>query len=186
MTSEICSYVNAQGDTFLWVSDAYLDSGQCSASSSTNLPPVTWDAGATVCGTSQSDFDVCDDGVCVPYDSRLCVFRPNELAECPMGYPYPLNAYSEFVDNRSCSNCSCEVEEDCTGTVSLYQSGTGLCNSPGPESMPGDGTCHDVIAGGYQSAYWNIDEMSCGVAQPSNPVGEATPSLGSRVCCTSE
>lgn len=186
LVSDICSYVAVQGDEFVFMTDAYLFSGQCTGAATENLPDPTWDAGAAICGTSQTEFDVCDDGVCAPYDSRLCVVKVGEMGSCPMGYPYPVEAWTGYYDDRACSSCSCEVEEDCTGTVSLYQSGGGLCNTPSPETVSGDGSCHDAIAGGYQSAFWEIPSMSCGVSQPSNPTGSVAGQNGTTVCCTSE
>jgi hypothetical protein len=133
----------------------------------------------------------CGQDACVavptpPFEAARCVVSQAEgdLA-CPDGFPVKRSYQTAFVDNRSCTGCTCELTSvTCSGGIAKWCTDPSCSDCPFATSLPGncnstDGNSYGVFTG------------------PAVPVsGSCTPSgsaestgfvsaTGSRIlCCT--
>lgn len=167
-----------------------LEGGSCNANESTNVPDVTWSTTSLVCGAGPDRFETCDnEGICVPtaaahFEANVCVWQAG-LEECPAtGFSRRVVRFSEFTDERGCSDCSCDPPEgDCVGNVRLWPSDD-CSGGVAAGSIPIGGGCIasvDSVSSADRGSL-SVTNVSC-EPQGGTPTGEATPAEPYTFCC---
>lgn len=163
--------------------DALQSGGSCDITQSTQVTPATWGSHVRACEPSSADG--CDDGGrCLPVsaDTRVCIVRTGD-EPCPAGpYSDRTVVHGDYVDDRDCSDCSCEVNgqvcrveirdgTECNGAPSLAWSVT---SSQCVELF-------DVEAATQFTAEIDTTDNCSGAG--GDPIGAATPIEPTTLCC---
>jgi hypothetical protein len=161
----------------------------CEPQFTEEVTPAAFDREYALC-LAQS-VDACDDGgLCIPElaqaDDELCVWREGDFA-CPESWSASRHLfYRELVDERRCSECTCdEFYGSCTGfTIQLF--GTDGCNEA-PVGGVTPGTCADLALQGATAARRTgigVPDVDCtGFTHGSEAIGAAGPVSPVTVCC---
>jgi hypothetical protein len=97
----------------------------------------TWQNAALACQVS--DYPPCSPTqVCAPRTAQgfsTCIFAWGDDHKCPAPYPEPHVFYDDFIDSRTCAECTCDppIGGTCKATLSVYQDSA--CK--GPLAFPG-------------------------------------------------
>lgn len=126
----------------------------------------------------------CAQGSCQP--RPLCVYQPGVVA-CPPEYPVLHDAFTDYVDARSCSAASCgdcvNPNAPCDGTLTRYDDGT--CQNGATDTMTiADGGCTPVVLANGQSLKTDFTVVTgCTSAGTGTMSGAVTGVGETTVCC---
>ena len=93
----------------------------CAPQPSVNVPAVTWDNAHVACDlpTSCQTNGKCVEGL--ETGQELCVYVSGN-AQCPAGFPNPIDTWQDATDTRDCSTCSCgNPSGTCSGNVTFSE-----------------------------------------------------------------
>ncbi|MEO5731448.1 MAG: hypothetical protein ABI134_02245 [Byssovorax sp.] len=123
-----------------------------------NVPPPPWGTFARACMSSETQPSCAlHNEFCVPVapgpEFKQCVYSRGDpaLQHCPPSYPDKSVFYQDFVDNRSCTPCTCGAPEGstCVGSIGFFSDLS--CGAPllgPPVSIDAvDSKCYDVPLG---------------------------------------
>ncbi len=160
------------GDGAYAVTSVALSPATCTATSPPPvIPPIAWMSYAVVCAPSGAGL--------VP---GLCIAATGER-ECPAPWTERRVLYASHADTRGCSDCGC-TPPACAGTVELYDDKCDAEHATGLVDAPLGSTCA-VVSDDKPKARFvlNPSSMQC-QAVGSEPVGQATGTEPTTVCCT--
>ena len=164
--------------------------GSCEPTASSEIEETTWAQTSVVCAGA---LESCAAGICEPLTSRgegqLCLWAEGETA-CPAGSEFSERSihYSGFEENRSCSECGCELTGKCSGEVHLNAQ-FGCSGTTGLEvyemSVPGnDNDCSLLTDSPIEGARaQSVSAVPSCLPSGGEPVGEASPTSPFTFCC---
>jgi hypothetical protein len=172
-----------------------LSEGACAPSKATTPAPPTWKTVGISCRINPTFECPSNRDSCAPAAApgfKVCTyFFSGGDVDCPTTiskYTEKHVFYGAFVDQRSCSPCTCGAAAGgtCTSNVSIY--GDGACSTLAA-SVAVDATgpaCADVPSGsplGSKSA--TAPAYAPGACAPAGgtPSGAATPTMPATFCC---
>jgi hypothetical protein len=178
------------------VTQLQVSGGSCTASTqSPNIPPVTWGTAGKGCGGPtpgtgcSSSSEVCLPIPASPFHPGVCIMQTG-MVSCPPGqFSEQHIFFSDKMDSRSCSSCSCgSPTGDCSATVTVYsatnQTCTGLLATLKPTTTAGD--CKNLTGNptvsGREATFSTVSNGSC-PASGGQAMGTATPSSPTTFCC---
>ncbi len=157
----------------------------CNQQASENVPPIPWEAIVKGCTGGYSD-EVCDlnDRICYKrpaegFEQQICYIAQGDLP-CPPNTDYVEKTirYSNFSDNRGCTNCQCGQLNYCLESYNYYT--TADC-SGSPAGSVGNAQCTTGISAA--AVEFDFTDASCPVLSMSEPEGEAMPIDPWTYCC---
>lgn len=156
--------------------------GTCETNTSMQVTPPAWLDHLRVCGTDEPA--ACEGGtVCLPTvpDADACIMRAGDVP-CPAGdYSVRTVVYGDYVDERDCSACDCDVQgpvcrvelrygDDCSGNPDVaWTTNTAHCETfaiPAGEAFT---AMHDTVD-------------NC-VGDGGDPIGAVVPIDPTTLCC---
>lgn len=153
------------------------------------LEPPTWDVDAIGCAPEFVTSAGCNQGTCVAREpsTRYCVSQQGNQS-CPAGFPDKQLMHTDYLDDRSCGECECDLEcsdaflaytdEECSVDEQAIPANT-PCSPLAPDGTPElDG---DLV---YETRSFMVDPPTCDPT--SKPSGSATASGSVTVCCEAE
>ncbi|WP_437317787.1 hypothetical protein [Sorangium sp. So ce385] len=164
-----------------------VDSATCAASGGEpTLPPPRFGIEGLVCAPGP-DAGGCDAGeacapreVDAPFEQGVCIWREGER-RCPEEFGERHVFASSMVDNRGCTQCTCDADGvRCAATLALF--GETRCREP-IETVPFNGACVDDPPA---AASVSIEVTGTGSCQPrgGDPRGEVEEGDDKiTVCC---
>jgi len=160
----------------------------CEAAFTEAVDPAQFEREFLVCAAEGTPQACENGGSCLPEVSAetVCVWRDGDF-ECPAEWSVTRRLhYRDFIDERRCSDCTCdEFQGVCSGqTVTLF--GTDSCNEA-PVGGVSPGSCTVIGNQGATAARVTgvgVPDVDCSEnAQGGVPVGAAGPTSPVTLCC---
>ena len=145
----------------------------CTPDTTTSFPDATWQTHMRMCAPPTPT--TCDNGgpcaptPSLPFDGRFCVFKSGNK-ECPEDFPDRLLGFTDYEDQRTCTECGCDPgSADCVD-YRLYLFNSSDCSGNPVATVPANGTCVQA------NSSVNSARRSTTIGEPQN--GECNPTGG--------
>jgi hypothetical protein len=151
------------------------------------VPPATWGTAARGCALPFPAADGCASGaVCAPvpnapFNGKLCIYKIGDN-QCPAGgYTQKHVFYDSFTDTRTCTSCSCQINNPICSNHTVHAYSDASCGSEVAAV-----TSNGCKAMTWRSARLTASITSGGTCTPAGgqPTGAITPTGPATVCCT--
>jgi hypothetical protein len=165
--------------------------GSCPPQATTGTTPPSWTEYTRACAPALmlGQIDCPTGQVCTrkpaeaPFQTGVCILQSG-TPTCPAAYGVQHLEYTGVDDGRGCTACTCgePMNLTCTADLNQYSTTNGTC-SGNVDSFDSPVTCNPTNAVADMKVVITPSSGPC-TASDVSPVGAATPTGPSTICCT--
>lgn len=159
------------------------------AAQSPTVPAATWSAGARGCalpfpnGNGCSAGNVCAPIPTAPFNGKLCVYQPGDVA-CPtVRYVTKKLYYANSTDTRTCSTCGCTAS-GLTCNINIKGYSNAACTTETFSTDAALSTPSACVAASARYYKYTVSKSASCSAIGGAPTGTITPTEPTTICCT--